>query len=186
MGFDLRVRRAVRVLENGGVVAYPTESVFGLGCDPLDAVAVTRILDLKGRPVTAGFILIGAELDDVLPWLDVDEKQLATMNATWPGPVTWVAPCHPDVPAWITGGRDTVALRVTAHPVAAALCRGFGRAIVSTSANRRGRPPVRSTLGIRLRFPSEQIDYVLPGSSDMTGRPTEIRDLRSGRILRAG
>jgi L-threonylcarbamoyladenylate synthase len=186
MGFELRVRRAVEVLSRGGVIAYPTESVYGLGCDPLDAAAVARIIDLKRRPVSAGLILIGAEIDQVLPWLRVDESQLAAMRETWPGPVTWVAPCHPDAPAWITGGRDSVAVRVTAHPVAAALCRGFGRAIVSTSANRRGRPPARTALGTRLRFPAEQIDYVLAAPPDGTGRPTEIRDLRSGRVLRAG
>ena len=186
MALDLRVRRAVQILAHGGVVAYPTESVYGLGCDPLDLAAVARILELKQRPVTAGLILIGAELDHVLPWLDVDEAQLDALVSSWPGPITWVAPCHPDAPAWITGGRDSVAVRVTAHPLAAALCRGFGRAIVSTSANRRGRPPVRSALGVRLRFASERLDYVLPGATGGSGRPTEIRDLRSGRILRAG
>jgi L-threonylcarbamoyladenylate synthase len=186
MGFDLRIRRAVGVLNRGGVIAYPTESVYGLGCDPLDAAAVARIIDLKRRPVTAGLILIGAEIDHLMPWLRVDASQLAAMQDTWPGPVTWVAPCHPDAPAWITGGRDSVAVRVTAHPVAAAICRGFGRAIVSTSANRRGRPPARTALEARLRFPAQQIDYVLDGRTGGTGRPTEIRDLRSGRVLRSG
>ena len=182
----LRLRRAVGALQRGGVIAYPTESVYGLGCDPLEADAVARILELKRRPAEAGLILIGAELDHVRPWLDVGEEDLARLAETWPGPVTWVVPCHADAPGWITGGRDTVAVRVTAHPVAAALCRGFGRAIVSTSANRRGRPPARSALQVRLRFAAESIDYVVPDDTGGTGRPTEIRDLRSGRILRAG
>jgi L-threonylcarbamoyladenylate synthase len=186
MSLDLRLRRAAHVLHRGGIVAYPTESVYGLGCDPLSGDAVARILELKQRPVTAGLIIIGADLDQVRPWLAVDQTTLDRLSTVWPGPVTWVVPCDPDAPPWVTGGRDTVAVRVTAHPVASALCRAFGRAIVSTSANRRGRPPARSALTIRLRFPAQAIDYVLPGPTGGADRPTEIRDARSGRILRAG
>ena len=186
MRLNLRVGKAAQLMRDGGVVAYPTESVYGLGCDPLDPAAVARVMDLKQRNPEAGFIVIGAELADVRPYVDVSDAQLQAMRADWPGPVTWVAPCNRDVPAWLTGGRTTIAVRVTAHPGAAALCRAFGRGILSTSANRSGRPPAKTALQVRLRFDEKQIDYVLPGPTGGADRPTEIRDAATGRVLRAG
>ena len=186
MGLNLRAGKAAQVMRDGGVVAYPTESVYGLGCDPLDPTAISRILDLKQRDPEVGFIILGADLADVRPYLDVSDAQLQAMQAEWPGPVTWVAPCAPDVPAWLTGGRETIAVRVTAHPGAAAVCRAFGRGILSTSANRSGRPPAKTALQVRLRFDEKAIDYVLPGPTGGAVRPTEIREAVTGRVLRAG
>ena len=179
------VDRAARVLLTGGVVAYPTESVFGLGCDPLEATAVARILAIKRRKVESGLILLAADLDQLEAYIDPAPAERERMLASWPGPVTWVVAATPAVPAWVTGGRDTVAVRVTAEPLAAALCRRAGIAIVSTSANRSGRPPARNTLQTRRQF-SAVVDHILPGTVGGLARPTEIRLASSGRILRAG
>ena len=179
------LRYAARVIRSGGVVAYPTESVFGLGCDPLELPAVDRILACKGRSMAAGLILLADDYTRLEPFVAPSDQEERRMLRTWPGPVTWVCRAASSAPPWITGGRDTIAVRVTAHPGSAALCRAAGMAIVSTSANRSGRPPCRSGLQVRLRL-HEHVDYVVPGATGGRSRPSEIRDASSGAILRAG
>jgi L-threonylcarbamoyladenylate synthase len=178
------LKQAARVIRHGGIVAYPTESVFGLGCDPLRLDAVARLLDLKRRSPAKGLILIAHELQALLPYVEeLDPAMRERIVATWPGPRTWLLPARPEVPFLLRGVHDTIAVRVTAHPVAAALCRECGHALVSTSANIAGHPPARTALGVRRSF-GNTIDYVLPGEPG--GAPvTEIRDARSGRIVRA-
>jgi len=176
--------RAGRIIREGGVVAYPTESVFGLGCHPLDADAVARILTIKKRGLESGFILLAAEPGQLDEFIRPSAEERSRMLGSWPGPVTWVVTASAAAPAWITGGRATVAVRVTAEPLAAALCRAAGTAIVSTSANRSGRPPARTTLQARRRF-AQLVDSVLPGAVGGYARPTEIRCASNGKVLRA-
>jgi L-threonylcarbamoyladenylate synthase len=179
-----RLRAAARVLRAGGVVAYPTEGVYGLGCDPLDANAVQRLLALKSRSVRKGLILLAADYAQVRPFLLPPGKQVGRrLRKDWPGPVTWVLPAAPGVPGWLTGGRDTLAVRVTAHPLAATLCRVFGRALVSTSANRSGAAPARSALAVRRLF-GDAVDLILHGRLGGLRGPTPIRDGTTGRLLR--
>jgi L-threonylcarbamoyladenylate synthase len=179
-----RLRQAVRVLRGGGIVAYPTEGVYGLGCDPLDGAAVTRLLALKGRSRRKGLILIAEAFERVRPFLGALEPDLeAAARADWPGPVTWVLPAAPATPSWLTGGRPTLAVRVTAHPLAAALCRAFGGPLVSTSANRSGARPARSPLAVRRQL-GDAVDLVLHGALGGLRGPTPIRDGASGRLLR--
>ncbi len=180
-----RWRQARRVLAAGGVLAYPTEGVYGLGCDPSCPVAVTRLLSLKGRSWEQGLILVAAEPGQLRPWVaPADPRSWERALATWPGPVTWVLPAAAWVPPWIRGRHPTVAVRVTAHPLAAALCRAWGGPLVSTSANRHGRPPARTALQVRRAFP-RGLDLILPGRTLGLGGPTEIR-AADGRLLRQG
>lgn len=179
-----RLRMAARVLRRGGVVAYPTEGVYGLGCDPLDPLAVQRVLALKGRSSRKGLILIAADYAQVRPFLVPPGRQLGhRLRRDWPGPVTWVLPAAPGVPGWLTGGRDTLAVRVTAHPLSAALCRVFGRALVSTSANRSGASPARSALAVRRLF-GDGVATILHGPLGGLSGPTPIRDGTTGGLLR--
>lgn len=179
-----RLRRYAALLGAGGVIAYPTEAVYGLGCDPQRHDAVARLLDLKGRSARKGLILIAAEPAWFSEYIaPIGEEVAARMTASWPGPVTWVLPAAAGVPAWLTGGRGTIALRVTAHPVAGALCRAFGGALVSTSANRAGGVPARTALRTRLLF-GPHLDAVVPGKIGELDRPTRIIDARSGAVLR--
>ncbi len=181
-----QLRTAVRLLRAGGVIAYPTEAVFGLGCDPLNEAAVSRVLAIKGRPVTKGLILIAADFADLESFLEpLNSDQQARLNATWPGPVTWLLPARRTTPRWLRGRHDTLAVRVTAHPVAAALCAAWNGALVSTSANLSGHPPARSALAARRRL-GQLVDWVVPGAVSGAARPSEIRDLRSGRVVRPG
>ncbi len=182
---DSRLREAARRLRLGQVIAYPTEAVYGLGCDPLNAAAVQRILAIKRRSLNKGLIVIAASLEQLERFLDpLDATALACLQATWPGPVTWLAPAR-RTPVWLRGAHNSLAVRVTAHPLAAALCRAWGGPLVSTSANSGGHPPARSALAVRRRL-GTQVDYILAGPVGGAARPSEIRDLSSGRIVRAG
>ncbi len=176
----------METLGAGGVIAYPTEAVWGLGCDPLDPAAVERLLRLKQRDRARGLILIGASLDDFQPFLaPLPAAVRRRLARTWPGPVTWLLPARPECPRWLTGAHDTLAVRVSAHPVCQALCRAWGGALVSTSANVSGRPPARTRLQLRKQF-DDRLDYILPGDTGGRARPSEIRDATSGEVLRPG
>lgn len=180
-----RLRLAARVITAGGVVAYPTEAVYGLGCDPWNRAAVERLLRMKRRDPTKGLILIAADPAQLIPFiLPLPLARMVEILASWPGPNTWLLPAHPRTPDWLSGRFDTLAVRVTAHPLAAALCRTGGRAIVSTSANVANRPPARTAFGVRLAFPADGPDLILTGACGGADRPSTIRDGRSGRLLR--
>lgn len=178
------LRRAVRALRAGGVVAYPTEAVWGLGADPWNEQACDRLLALKRRPWEKGLILVAADADQLAPFIEVPSKAVWKRAAlTWPGPNTWVFPCSEACPMWISGNQDSVAVRISAHETVRALCTGFGGAIVSTSANPDGRDPARSATQVRLYF-GDALDALLPGPLGGLARPTSIRDATTGHILR--
>lgn len=143
-----------------------------------------RLLALKQRQPEKGLILVAASLQQLQPWVaPLPRKLNRRLESSWPGPYTWLLPATEHCPVWLTGGRDTLAVRVSAHPVVQRLCKATGGAIVSTSANREGKPPARTRLQIRLRFPTG-IDYCLPGTLGDLKQPTRIRDLRTGRVIR--
>jgi L-threonylcarbamoyladenylate synthase len=179
-----RVKQVARVVQSGGVIAYPTEAVWGLGCDPWDAVAVERLLALKNRPVEKGLILVADSIDqfDFL-FEDFPELWIDRLASTWPGPNTWLVPHQNLLPGWITGAHETVALRVSDHPLVRQLCALTGP-LVSTSANPAGKLPARNSLRIQQYFP-DQLDGVLTGAVGGRKNPSVIRDLATGNVLRA-
>ena len=174
--------RAARAIQKGGVVAYATEYCFGFGCDPMNRSAVLRLLRIKRRAPDKGLILIAADAGQLDSYVD---NIPAAVLATWPGPHTWLLEPRAGVPGWITGDHPGIAVRVTAHPQAAALCKAAGMAIVSTSANRGGGAPTRSYRETLRRFKGE-VDYVLPGMVGDAPAPTPIRDAASGTLIRPG
>ncbi len=183
---QLRLRIAARVIRAGGLIAYPTEAVYGLGCDPRNERAVIRLLALKRRSIHKGLILIAADFAQLEPYLQpLAPPDRARLEATWPGPQTWLIPARTTVPRWLRGRHDTLAVRVTAHPLAAALCRACGHPLVSTSANRGGRPPARTALAVRRQM-GRSLDDLLPGPTGGAAKPTAIGDLRTGQIVRSG
>lgn len=180
-----RLRHAARVLRRGGVIAYPTEAVYGLGCDPWNREAVYRLLAIKQREVAKGLILIASDIGQLTPFVDgLPPERMAEVASSWPGPNTWLLPASATTPVWLTGRFETLAVRVTAHPLAAALCRVYGGAIVSTSANRAERPPARSAFRVRATF-GDTLDAILCGPCRGADRPSTIRDGASGRFIRA-
>jgi L-threonylcarbamoyladenylate synthase len=173
-------------MQRGGVIAYPTEAVWGLGCDPFDETAVQRLLAIKQRDVAKGLILVAAgppQFHDLLDWSTLPAGRISAVEASWPGPYTWIVPATSRVPRWITGAHSGVAVRVSAHPVVVALCRQFGGPLVSTSANLAGAPPAfrRDELEPALL---EQLDGVSEGETGGLHAPTAIRDARTGAVLR--
>ncbi|GIZ10707.1 L-threonylcarbamoyladenylate synthase [Pseudomonas sp. NCCP-436] len=183
MASNWQIQQTAQVVRQGGVIAYPTEAVWGLGCDPWNETAVYRLLALKERPVHKGLILVAGSMEqfdfllDDLP--DIWRQRLAD---SWPGPNTWLVPHRELLPEWITGEHDSVALRVSDHPLVQALCREAGP-IVSTSANPAGRPSARSRLRVEQYF-HDQLDKVLGGALGGRKNPSLIRDLRSGEVIR--
>jgi L-threonylcarbamoyladenylate synthase len=184
---DPDLAAAVAALRAGGVIAYPTEAVYGLGCDPRNEHACTRLFELKQRPPDQGVLLIAAGFEQVAPYVDLaatPAAALARAKATWPGPHTWIFPRSAEAPAWIAGRHAGIALRVTAHESAAALCRAFGGALVSTSANRHGEAPSRTAAAVHAAF-GDRLAAILNGPLGGLERPTPIRDAISGEAVRS-
>ncbi|MEX1828117.1 L-threonylcarbamoyladenylate synthase [Luteibacter sp. CQ10] len=184
---DRAVGEAAALLRAGGVLAYPTEAVYGLGCDPHDQAAFARLFALKERPATQGVLLIAADFEQVQPYIDlaaVPDAVLAQARASWPGPNTWVFPRSARVPDWVAGAHAGIALRVTAHEPAALLCRAFGAPLVSTSANPHGEPPARDVATLE-RYFGDRLDGAMDAPLGGLDRPTVIRDALSGAIIRA-
>ncbi|MEO7917473.1 MAG: Sua5/YciO/YrdC/YwlC family protein [Dokdonella sp.] len=176
---------AVEALRRGGVVAYPTEAVFGFGCDPGNKSALRRLLTIKQRAFDQGVLLIGSAFKQVAPYIAADcpDDALDRARASWPGPHTWVFPRSEQAPDWIVGSHAGIALRVTAHPVAAALCQAFGTALVSTSVNRHGSEPARTGDAVEHEF-GLLLDAIVAGKVGDAANPTSIRDAISGEWLR--
>ena len=178
------IAEATQALQQGQVIAYPTEAVFGLGCDPDNEQALKYLLDLKQRPAHKGLILIAADIAQLSGYiLPLTDDQLKHCEASWPGPVTWLIPKQHGVSRLLSGEHNTVAVRVTAHPVACELCNMFGKPIVSTSANLAGQKPARSIKEIQDQF-ADKIKCIVDGQVDINASPSEIRDLKTNKILR--
>ncbi|MGY4517416.1 Sua5/YciO/YrdC/YwlC family protein [Lysobacter sp. HA18] len=183
---DLNIATAVAVLIRGGVIAYPTEGVWGLGCIPFDGEAVHRLLAIKRRPVEKGLIVVGADasqFDALVDWTALDGDSRDRALASWPGPHTWVVPASTAAPAWITGGRDSIAVRASSHPVVVALCTRLGGPLVSTSANLTGEQPARDRSGLSSALIA-LLDGVCEGETGGRDAPTPIRDARTGAAIR--
>ncbi|MFI3189275.1 threonylcarbamoyl-AMP synthase [Crenothrix sp. D3] len=177
------ITAAVQQLNAGKVIAYPTEAVYGLGCNPLNEAAVMHLLDIKQRPIEKGLILIAASLQQLEPYLILNDEILARITPTWPGPVTWVIPAQASVPKWLTGEHNSLAVRVTAHPVAQQLCRDYGHPLVSTSANETTQPALRAAAEVLSVFADRDI-FILDGKVGELGQETAIYDAVSGTRLR--
>ena len=179
-----QIRRAVAQLRGGGVIAYPTETVYGLGCNPLDEHAVQRLLELKQRPREKGLILIGATLEQLLPYINVHDKTLLKkLAAPTERPTTWLCPPRAAAPHWLSGRHDSIAVRITTHPLARHLCERYGAAIISTSANPAGLAPARNAFKVR-RYFGGQLDDILAGQCDARAKPSRIIDLINGIVVR--
>ena len=175
---------AAESLRKGQVIAYPTEAVFGLGCDPRNEKALTNLLALKLRPASAGLILIGSSFEQFSGWLpELDPEQVAPALQTWPGPVTWLFPRGDDVPDSVAGSHKTLAIRVTAHEPCIELCEAFGGPLVSTSANPHWAPPARSAGEVEDYFGSF-LGGILAGPLGRREHASDIRDLATGKPIR--
>ncbi len=174
-------KKLIKPLQQGGVIAYPTEAVFGLGCDPLNETAVTRLLNLKQRSIDKGLILIASDFSQVADFLlPLNDQQKQIIQ---PSETTWIFPAKSSAPQWITGTFDSIAVRITKHPAVKQLCELLGSALVSTSANLSGQPPAKNSDEVIAQF-DQLLDGVLDREVGELLKPTEIRDSLTGKIIR--
>ncbi|MGV8961544.1 MAG: Sua5/YciO/YrdC/YwlC family protein [Stenotrophomonas sp.] len=184
--FELDLETVVPALLAGAVIAYPTEAVWGLGCDPANESAVMKLLALKQRPVEKGMILVAADLAQLQEWIRLDElpaERREAVTGSWPGAHTWVVPAGIKAPRWITGDHTGIAVRVSAHPLVSALCRAWGGPLVSTSANPAGAAPARNRAQLDPAL-LLQLDGLLDGATGGLTQPTGIRVASTGQVLR--
>lgn len=176
----------VRALHNGDVIIYPTEAVYGMGCDPRNEEAVLKLLSIKQRPIEKGLILIANDYGQLLPF--VDDKKIpmdkrADIFSRWPGPITWLLPAAPDAPKWITGEHELIAVRVTDHPTVKRICKEFQGPIVSTSANITGQPTITSISQLTHDF-SEQVGCIVDEPLGGNNQPSTIINSFTGEVVR--
>ncbi|QYK09207.1 L-threonylcarbamoyladenylate synthase [Shewanella mangrovisoli] len=176
------------IVLNGGVIAYPTEAVYGLGCDPDNDTAIQKLLAVKQRPWQKGLILVASEFSQLVDYVDESQlsaEQLEFAFSKWPGPFTFVMPIKPHVSRYLCGEFDSIAVRVSAHEGVRALCQALGKPLVSTSANLAGEDPALSADEILNAFEGK-IDALVLGALGEQRQPSTIIDARSGKILRNG
>lgn len=173
-------------LRNGKVIAYPTEAVYGLGCDPDNQHAVATILAIKNRPINKGLILIASSYPQLKPYIDENKltsAQLQKAQSYWPGPFTIVMPALANTPKWLTGDFDSIAVRVSAHPVVQKLCQAFNKPLVSTSANLSGQPAISEINHLEQQL-GNKVAHIVPGEPNPNLQPSTIIDAISGKIYR--
>ena len=176
------IGKIVERLQQGGIIAYPTEAIYGLGCDPDNESAVRRLLEIKQRPVNKGLILIAANFSQVEKYLKpLTEQQ---QKLTQPSETTYIYPALETAPRWLTGNFNSLAVRISKHPLVREICLQFNSALVSTSANLSGDEPAKNARQVSLTL-GDNIDAILDGETGDLDKPTEIRDSISGQIIRA-
>ena len=187
---DQQIKQAVKVLQQGGVIAYPTEAVYGLGCDPKNLSAVKKILTLKKRDKDKGLILVADNFDQLKRYLqplgnEVEKKLLDSWSGSpvSAAAITWLIPAKETTSNYLKGQFDTLAVRVSHHPVIKELCKKFNGAIVSTSANISKQEAARSSEQVKQIF-ENNIELIIEGETDLDAQPSEIRDALTNKIIR--
>lgn len=175
------ITRAADTLLAGGVIAYPTEGVFGLGCMPDDDDAVMRVISIKRRDPRKGLILIASRRAQFDDWVDPAAGRIPDADPS--RPITWIAPARPHVSPLVRGDHQGLAVRLTTNPIAAAICDAVASAIVSTSANLAGESVARNRFVLRRKL-GACVDYIVPGDCGPAAGASEIRDLATGAIIR--
>lgn len=187
---DFQIKRAVNLMEQDGVIAYPTEAVFGLGCLPFSVEAIERILAIKKRPWHKGLILVSSDIAQIEPFVDENFHDLLVCFDEVPDPeepdqpVTWLLPKSELVLPLVCGEHPKIAIRLSKHPVVKALCDEAQSVIVSTSANRAGNPEMKRTEDVRNHM-TNQLDMVVSGAVGGYDRPSKIIDAQTQKVLRA-
>ena len=177
------LNRFVHAISRGAIFGYPTDTVWGLGCHPLIAGSVSRILQIKNRSPEKGLILLSSRIEYCLDYLAVGADELETIRLPGEQPTTWLVAASEFCPPWVHGIYPTVGIRITSHPLIQSICDGLQAPIVSTSANRSGKATARTSFQMRKQFGSE-LDFIVNGFNTGSHQPSEIKSLTSGTVLR--
>ena len=176
------IKQAVTTLKDGGIIAYPTEAIYGIGCDPFNEEGVLKVFKMKQRPMNKGLILIASDFSQLEDLITPTEHMTEVLQ-TWPGPNTWIFPVTSKVPKWLLGEFNSIAVRVTDHPLASTLCAEFGGPIVSTSANVSSASPAKTWQELSPEL-KPKLDYILKGDVGDLDKCSSIRDARTFTQLR--
>lgn len=184
---NLKLDQAVTILREGGVIAYPTEAVYGIGCDPKNLPAVIKILDLKHRQKEKGLILVASSFYQFKDYIQPLEKNIENkLLDSWKdkeSAITWLVPVKKETSEYLKGQFDTLAIRVSNHPIVKALCEKFGGAIISTSANITTQEAARTAEDVKNIF-KDKIDFIIKGETNINAQPSEIKDALTNQIIR--
>lgn len=184
---ELTVSNEIEALTQGKLIVYPTEAVWGIGCDPANERAVMSLLEAKQRPVEKGLILVAANLSQCLEYFDYEAvpiEKRAEIFSSWPGPITWLLPAKSSTPTWITGGSDVIAIRISAHPTIQRICKTFNKPIISTSANITG-TPVCTELNDAQRVFGNKVAFYVDEALGGNTKPSVIQHSITGEIFRS-
>ncbi len=181
------IKKAAEVFAQGGIIAYPTEAVFGLGCDPDNESAVKKLLSIKQRPIHKGLILLAANYTQLLPYINdsaITQENRLSILSRWPKAITQVLPANKNISPLLCGNFDSIAVRITDHEDVVALCEKTNKAIVSTSANLTGENPAMTWQQAQQQL-GNKIDFIVKGKTSGLSKPSTIINGLTGEILRA-
>lgn len=180
-----KISLAVKALQQGGVIIYPTEAVYGIGCDPYNEKAVQKLLAIKQRSVEHGLILLIDNWRNIMPLINLDyELDFVAIENNPVKNITWLFPASNQVPSWITGKHDQVAIRSPDHHLAKKICAAFKGPIVSTSANITGKPACTSYTAVINNFNDLRIDYIVDSPVGSYQQPSTIIDYLTREVIR--
>ena len=182
MASDFSIRHAAHIIRQGGVIAYPTDTIYGLGCDPYNLQAIELINTIKQRPLDKQFILLAAHIDQIKPLTQLDEEQEKIITQKTE-PTSWIVSANKNTPPWLVDENNTVTIRISNHPNIKRLCEALGHAIISTSANVSGKTPARNTLDLHKYFHS-CVDKILASDKKQMGKPSKIIRLCDNETIR--
>ena len=182
MPSDFSIRHAAHIIRLGGVIAYPTDTIYGLGCDPYNQQAVELINAIKQRPLDKQFILLASDLDQLRPLLQLDDDQEKTIKQNTE-PTSWIVNANQKTPAWLVDKNNTITIRISKHANIERLCNALGHAIISTSANMSGKKPARNTLDLH-RYFHNCVDKILASGQNQMARPSKIIRLCVNKVIR--
>jgi L-threonylcarbamoyladenylate synthase len=182
---QVTINPLITAFQDGAVLAYPTEAVYGLGCDPDNEQAVMKLLSLKSRKLEKGLILVAHNYSQLLPYVNdnaIPMDKRTEIFSSWPGAITWLLPAAKSAPHWITGQSTLIAVRVSNHPTIRYLCELFGKPLVSTSANKSGSEPALSELHVKQQFLENVL--LIDGELGGAANPSKIRHGLTGQTIR--
>jgi L-threonylcarbamoyladenylate synthase len=179
---DFSIRHAAHIIRHGGIIAYPTDTVYGLGCDPFNATAVAQINDIKQRASSKQFILLGGHIEQIKPLVFISDQQQNTILQSQQ-PTSWVAEAKPCAPDWLCSDENTLTIRISQHSVVQRLCHILGHAIISTSANLSRKPPAKNALTLHKYF-HFTVDKILTSQKKLNAKPSKIIRLCDNHVIR--
>ena len=182
MASDFSIRHAAHIIRRGGIIAYPTDTIYGLGCDPYNQDAVARLKRIKQRPSHKQFILLAGDIDQIKPFTHLSKEQQKAITENIE-PTSWVVEARQNVPAWLVNDSNTITIRLCRQNDVQLLCHILGHAIISTSANLAGKTPARNALELHQNF-HNTIDKIMANNQKLTAKPSKIIRLCDNLVIR--